>query len=691
MRRSIFFLIALGACAPTERQAPDLDLSRLPQGSSDALAEDGEAQVWFTDPGTERGEEIDPVLDDALIALIDASTTTLDLALYDFDRSNIADAVLRAWDRGVDVRMVSDADEADASGHAALEAAGIPVTDRRAGDHIMHNKFVVVDGQAVWTGSTNLTETGILKNDNDAVLLPDRDLAAWYTAEFEQMAAGRFGRSKLAGSGPFTLDLAGSEVVTHLSPQHDPLQAVVELIDSADHSVRFLVFSFTHADVIAALVAAHDRGVDVVGIFDESQAASGYSADEALAAAGIPVYIDGNHNQVGFAGGKLHHKTLIIDGGVDGSDPVVATGSFNWSQSATHDNDENLVEIHDVALTRVYGARFCDLLARADLHPDATAPQDDPCSSLPRVFINELYPDPPGMDRGQEFVEIVNGGTGAVDLSGWTLGDAQVADRHVFDDLVLAPGEAVVIFDSGKHPEVPGARVASSGALDLGNRGDSIRLVNAAGEVADALSYRGAPLGRSLNRQSDLSQSSALVPHDTVLNAWTRSSPGKRADGLPFDPSTPLDYRLVINEVMADPSGEDTGQEYFELVNLGPDPADLRGVGLSDLVSERHRFGRVVLPPGAALVVYDRGDHSDVPGAMQSSTGTLGLNNSGDTLVLVDADGLLLDSVSWGSARAGVAFNRAIDGDPDSALVLHDAVVSGVVASPGLQANGQPW
>ena len=63
---------------------------------------------------------------------------------------------------------------------------------------------------------------------------------------------------------------------------------MIEAIEDADHRIEFMIFTFTHDDVAAALIAAQDRGVEVVGIVDKAQAGGRYSVDEELAIAGIP-------------------------------------------------------------------------------------------------------------------------------------------------------------------------------------------------------------------------------------------------------------------------------------------------------------------------------------------------------------------------------------------------------------------
>ena len=159
--RAMLPLLALSvACAPPTT-APPLEL----QG---ALRTEGGVEVWWTDPGTAPGEEQDSEVDDSLVALIDAATTTLDLALYEFDLPEVITAVEDAWDRGVDVRMVGDGDEVHDAGYVALDALGVPMDCARR-QYIMHHKFAVVDGQVV-DRLNNVSHNGMNWNNHAVVL-----------------------------------------------------------------------------------------------------------------------------------------------------------------------------------------------------------------------------------------------------------------------------------------------------------------------------------------------------------------------------------------------------------------------------------------------------------------------------------------------------------------------------------------
>ena len=121
-------------------------------------------------------------------------------------------------------------------------------------------------------------------------------------------------------------------------------QAVVDLIGAAHVSVRLLAYSFTSAPIGEALVAAHQRGVDVQLVLDKSVTTQ-RSLLARMRQAGVPVWIDAAHR-------IQHNKVLIVDA------ETVETGSFNYSAAAEKHNAENLLVCRDEGLAAHYTADF---------------------------------------------------------------------------------------------------------------------------------------------------------------------------------------------------------------------------------------------------------------------------------------------------------------------------------------------
>ncbi|MCI0477969.1 MAG: phospholipase D-like domain-containing protein, partial [Anaerolineales bacterium] len=117
--------------------------------------------VYFTAPKNPPKESNPPdSLDAALTRFIQSARSSVDVATYQLDLPGVVQALLDAKKRGAVVRVVTDqnifADVKQNQSLKELQKSGISIV---AGNPkaIMHNKFVVVDRQAVWTGSWNFT------------------------------------------------------------------------------------------------------------------------------------------------------------------------------------------------------------------------------------------------------------------------------------------------------------------------------------------------------------------------------------------------------------------------------------------------------------------------------------------------------------------------------------------------------
>lgn len=134
---------------------------------------------------------------------------------------------------------------------------------------------------------------------------------------------------------------------------------IVAALNAETQRIRVQAYSFTSAPVAEALVKAHQRGVKVEVLLDESQETERYTGATFLANAGIPVRID---HKVAIA----HNKVLILEG-----IKSVFTGSFNFSKSAETRNAENGILIRDSAILKAYNANW-------DLRYKVTRPYTGP-------------------------------------------------------------------------------------------------------------------------------------------------------------------------------------------------------------------------------------------------------------------------------------------------------------------------
>lgn len=140
---------------------------------------------------------------------------------------------------------------------------------------------------------------------------------------------------------------ASGTVQVMFTPDDDASGQIVLVIDQAQKQVLVQTYSFTSKEIAQALVRAKQRGIDVQVIADaEQMQRMEHSKVATIAADGVPVFVDSQHD-------SAHNKVMVIDANTP--NPVVITGSFNFTHSAQHRNAENLLLFrHNRELTTAY-------------------------------------------------------------------------------------------------------------------------------------------------------------------------------------------------------------------------------------------------------------------------------------------------------------------------------------------------
>lgn len=301
-------------------------------------------------------------LDTKLVALIDSAKTSVDVADYDFDLMDVAEALVRAKGRGATVRMVTDTDtltNKDTAIQAAfkrLQDAGIPIVDDKR-QPIMHNKFTVVDREWVQTGSWNYTTGDTYRLNNNMIIIQSPDLAANYSTEFAKMFEKRqFGPTKDKAIPNPTVTVNGTPIETCFASEIRCADRIVARLKVSKQSIYFLAFSFTSDPIEEEMAARSKAGITVSGVFETTGSQTQFSAYGKLKSAGLPVYTDGNP-------WVMHHKVIIID------ERIVIFGSFNFSDNANTQNDENLLIIDNPDIARAFKSEFDRVLALAQNPP----------------------------------------------------------------------------------------------------------------------------------------------------------------------------------------------------------------------------------------------------------------------------------------------------------------------------------
>jgi phosphatidylserine/phosphatidylglycerophosphate/cardiolipin synthase-like enzyme len=325
------------------------------------------------------GQTAEDVASD-LVAWLGAARESLDIALYDLRLpgpvgDEVGGALRAARDRGGGVRIAYNLDAPEPEPRpfepppprtepSLLEQLGVPLAAIPGWRDLMHHKYVVRDGAAVWTGSTNWTLDSWEKEENILVALDSPALAAAYTRDFEDL----WRRRQVESTGSF--DTPGAEVRPWFCPGRGPelSHRIAKRIGAARRRVRIASPVLTAGPILGTLCEVLAEGrVDVAGVCDATQIhqvfrqweSNGHSAWKTpLLERALTVFT--GKNSTPYAPGSQHdfmHAKMTV------ADDTVFVGSFNLSRSG-ETNAENVLEIADPALAEQMAAWIDEIRAR---------------------------------------------------------------------------------------------------------------------------------------------------------------------------------------------------------------------------------------------------------------------------------------------------------------------------------------
>lgn len=299
--------------------------------------------VYFTSPNAEK-EEVEIVKQ--LTAFLNSARKSIYGAVYDLNYEPIAELLIHKFQQGVDVKIVIERENCERECILKCKSAGIPVVvDNNSA--LMHNKFFIVDNISVWTGSTNITYNCLFLNNNNSILIQSPQLAENYRNEFQEMFSNHLYGMKSPQNTKYVVIQSNNSttLINIFAPEDGVERKIIEEIQNTRKSLQFMAFSFTSKSIANSLIQAKERGVDIQGVFEKRVAGNSASKDEYLKHAGIDVRWDGNSK-------TMHHKVLIFD------EHKILTGSYNFSESAEKQNDENVIIIDNPEITRLYIDEF---------------------------------------------------------------------------------------------------------------------------------------------------------------------------------------------------------------------------------------------------------------------------------------------------------------------------------------------
>src|SRR5438093_7487832 len=286
------------------------------------------------------------------------------------------------------------------------------------------------------------------------------------------------------------------------------------------------------------------------------------------------------------------------------------------------------------------------------------------------VLITEIMYNPP-QGSEYEYIEIHNSGTASVDLSGWSFAKAV---NYKFPPGTSIPAGAFLVVCGSReafhaaYPSLPGEVVMVPFGGALSNDGGRLTLGDATGAVRQDLRYDDdSPwdfladgFGASLERvcftaSPDLPENWRASKLPASLDAFG-GSPGAPNGSQACPPVAPGKPRVLISEIMYHPVLEEALEDYHEFVevfNAGKEAVSLGGWRLAGGIDYTFPAGAAIAPGEYKVVAKDRSKLAAVAAYSLREEDLFGnyertLDNGGDKVALIGADGQGIDSVSYG-------------------------------------------
>jgi phosphatidylserine/phosphatidylglycerophosphate/cardiolipin synthase-like enzyme len=345
---------------------------------------------------TDGGQSADDVAK-RVAAFIEPAQRTLEIALYDVrlpdpTGSIVADAIRAAGSRGVKTRLIYNVDVGKskaihpppATRPEVLNELPIEIRAVSGIPDLMHHKYVVRDGAAVWTGSANWTIDSWTRQEAVLAIAESPELAADYLFDFEELWEKR--DVEKSGKGkPDPVQIDGRDVRAWFTPGHGRAlsQRIATAIGSARERVRIASPVITSGPVLSTLaeLARAKSRPDIAGVVDGPQVRTVFHqwSEDGHVSWKVSLLADvlgrlefsAKPSTPWTPDSELHdfmHAKLTV------ADDTVFLGSFNLSRSG-EENAENVLEIRDAELADRMAAFVDEIRAR---YPRAEAPADVP-------------------------------------------------------------------------------------------------------------------------------------------------------------------------------------------------------------------------------------------------------------------------------------------------------------------------
>lgn len=371
------------------RPRHDVYFNRGAAGSQAYARKYGAQKPDATQPASEQMAWLSRGLFEALTAFIgraagaDAGDYALRAMLYEFQYLPVGLAFKAARKAGANVAIRYEAQSYKEHNETMIAKAGIKgiCKPQRSRAGIRHNKFIVLLRKnrpvAVWTGSTNISAGGLFGHSNVGHVVWDAEIAQRFLDYWERLAEPDVTRAPLveANVAVEPTPAAGAlppvdRVLTLFSPRDaktpvPTLRWFADLMGAAQR-VMCMTFAFNLDDFFTDVLrrpgdtlryAVFDKALDVdvgheIALVQNTVIAVGDKLAPGDMANFIGEALTGfNKNQY------IHDKFLLVD--PLGEDPIVVTGTANFSRPSQHANDENMLVIRgDARVADIYFGEF---------------------------------------------------------------------------------------------------------------------------------------------------------------------------------------------------------------------------------------------------------------------------------------------------------------------------------------------
>jgi len=274
---------------------------------------------------------------DGLINFFNHTHKSLDCAFYELNHPQIIEKILNLEKDGIDVRIIIDNQYIEKFNHSFV---------KKDKSGYMHNKFCISDKSEMFTGSANPTINGLEKNNNNLLIINSSALITNYQNEFEELWNETFKKGDKTFNQNIILETSNFGEVkmkNYFCPEDNCVLKIDQILTNANSEIKFMMFAFTHDDLINTLLVKNIDQVLIEGIIEARMVHN--SPYQLFSFQNISIKRDSNGN-------TMHHKVFVID------KKVVITGSFNPSENGNTNNDENVLILENQEIAKLYLEEF---------------------------------------------------------------------------------------------------------------------------------------------------------------------------------------------------------------------------------------------------------------------------------------------------------------------------------------------